>query len=57
MVKQGRSLPSGSNSLLHGFVRFEIGFTISLSEWQSSNEAEAGYQGMGGSQESWHRRL
>ena len=28
---------------------------ISLSEWQSSNEAEAGYQDAGGSAESRHR--
>ena len=49
------SLSSGSNSLLYGFARSRRVSVISLSEWQSSNEAEAGYQDAGSSAESGHR--
>ena len=53
--KAGESLSSGSNPLLYGFGRSRKGFISSLSEWQSSNEAEAGYQDAGSFSESWHR--
>ena len=39
----------------YGFASSGKGSTILLSEWQSSNEAKAGYQDAGDSSESGHR--